>query len=210
MNKPDLSPRQQETLDVILAHIREHGLPPTIREIMTKLKVAYPRGVQRHLEALEQKGYISRDSRSRGITVAERFRDKLSDLSDKIVSLPLLGRIPAGGPMLAEENIEDWITLPTELTKGKQDVFILKTQGDSMIGGGIFDGDLLIVQPQETAQHGDIVVALLGDDATVKRFVQKDNMAYLKAENPAYKNIYPDQEWTVQGKVMAVVRPQVK
>lgn len=210
MNKPDLSPRQQETLDVILAHIREHGLPPTIREIMTKLKVAYPRGVQRHLEALEKKGYISRDSRSRGITVAERFRDKLSDLSDKIISIPLLGRIPAGGPMLAEENIEEWVTLPTELTKGKQDVFILKTQGDSMIGAGIFDGDLLIVQPQETAQHGDIVVALLGDDATVKRFVQKDNMAYLKAENPAYKNIYPDQEWTVQGKVMAVVRPQVK
>lgn len=209
MNDTDLSPRQQQTLDVILDHIRTEGLPPTIREIMTKLKVAYPRGVQRHLEALEKKGYITRDSRSRGITVAERFRTAVSDLSDKIVSLPLLGRIQAGGPMLAEENVEDWVTLPTDLTRGKKDLFMLRAQGDSMIGAGIFDGDLLVVQPQDTANHGDIVVGLIGDDATVKRFVKKNQAAFLKAENPAHKNIYPEQEWSIQGKVMAVVRPHV-
>ena len=205
----ELSPRQQETLEAIQGHIKQHGLPPTIREIMAKLNVAYPRGVQRHLEALEKKGYLTRDSRSRGITLAERLREVAADLSDKIVQIPLLGRIPAGGPMLAEENIEDWITLPTDLTKGKRDVFILRAQGESMIGAGIFDGDLLIVQPQQTAQHGDIVAALLGDDATVKRFIQKDNVAFLKAENPKYQNIYPDQEWQIQGKVTAVVRPHV-
>jgi repressor LexA len=205
----DLSPRQQETFEVIQAHIRKHGLPPTIREIMAALGVAYPRGVQRHLEALEKKGYLTRDSRSRGITLAERFKERLIDVADKITSIPIIGRVPAGGPMLAEENVEEWITLPTNLTKGKRDVFILRAQGDSMIGAGIFDGDLLIVQPQDTANHGEIVVALLGDEATVKRFMQKDNLAFLKAENPKYPNIYPDQQWTIQGKVTAVVRQHV-
>lgn len=205
----ELSPRQQETFDAIQKHIREEGLPPTIREIMAHLDVAYPRGVQRHLEALEKKGYLTRDSRSRGITIAARFREAAASLADNIVRIPLIGRIPAGGPMLAQENIEEWVTLPTDLTQGKRDVFILRTTGDSMIGAGIFDGDLLIVQPQETAKHGDIVVALIGDDATVKRFVQKDNLAYLKAENPKYPNIFPDQEWHIQGKVTAVVRPHV-
>lgn len=211
MNQPnDLPPRQSQTFDVIMDHIKTHGLPPTIREIMLKLKVAYPRGVQRHLEALEKKGYITRDSRSRGITLAQRFRDAASDIGEKIVSLPVIGRVPAGGPLLAEENIEDWVTLPTDLTQGKRDVFILKANGESMIGAGIFDGDLLIVQPVESANHGDIVVAVIGNDATVKRLVQKDNVSYLKAENPAFDNIFPDQEWRVQGKVMAVVRQHVK
>lgn len=216
MTKPDsseLSPRQKQTFDVIVAHIKDHGLPPTIREIMAKLKVAYPRGVQRHLEGLEKKGYITRDSRSRGITLAKRFREQarqaMEDLSDKIAQVPILGRIPAGGPMLAEENIEDWVTLPTDLTKGKRDVFILRAQGDSMIGAGIFDGDLLIIQPTETAENGDIVAALIGDDATVKRLVKRRDATYLKPENPKYQNIYPDQDWHIQGKVMAVVRPHV-
>lgn len=209
MNEP-LSPRQQQTLDVIKRHIDEHGLPPTIREIMAELKVEYPRGVQRHLEALEKKGYITRDSRSRGITLLGKLRQAAADASDAIARIPVLGRIPAGGPLLAEENVEDWVTLPTDLTKGKQDVFILRAQGDSMIGAGIFDGDLLICQPTDQAENGDIVAALIGDDATVKRLVKRRDSAYLKPENPKYDNIYPDQEWKVQGKVMAVVRPQVR
>jgi repressor LexA len=219
MDKQPLSPRQQETLTVIKQYMDEHGLPPTIREIMASLKVAYPRGVQRHLDALEKKGYITRDPRaSRGIRLVEsekpsakgaNWQAALADLADSVVRAPLLGRIPAGGPMLAEENVEDWVTLPTNLTKGKRDVFILRAQGDSMIGAGIFDGDLLVVQPTQSPQHGEIVVALIGDDATVKRFIKKDNLSYLKAENPKYDNIYPDQEWGVQGKVTAVVRPHV-
>lgn len=212
----ELSPRQKETLDFIQKYVAEHGMPPTIREIMSGLGVAYPRGIQRHLEALEKKGYLTRDSRSRGIKLADAVRakvadvnDKLAELMDGVVRLPLIGRVPAGGPMLAEENIEDWVTLPTDLTRGKHDVFILRATGDSMIGAGIFDGDWLIVDPHAPHHHGDIVVALIGDDATVKRFIQKDNLAYLKAENPKYSNIYPDQEWKVQGKVTAVVRPHV-
>ena len=209
MSEHALSPRQQQTFEVIQEHIRSNGLPPTIREIMAKLGVAYPRGVQRHLEALEKKGYITRDSRSRGITLAKRFKEAAADYADNIARVPILGRIMAGGPMLAEQNVEDWVTLPTDLTKGKRDVFILRAQGDSMIGAGIFDGDLLICQPQETADHGDIVAALIGDEATVKRFVKKNESAYLKAENPKYGNIYPDEEWSIQGKVMAVVRQHV-
>ncbi|MEX2210071.1 MAG: transcriptional repressor LexA [Patescibacteria group bacterium] len=204
-----LSPRQRETFDVIQRHIKEHGLPPTIREIMAALKVSYPRGVQRHLEALEKKGYITRDSRSRGITLAQRFREAASDLAEQVTRLPVLGRIPAGGPSLATEYAEDWVTLPTDLTRGKRDVFILRAQGDSMIGAGIFDGDLLIVQPAEEAEHGDIVAALIGEDATVKRLIKRRDAVYLKPENPKYDNIYPDQEWQIQGKVMAVVRPHV-
>ncbi|MEX2043389.1 MAG: transcriptional repressor LexA [Patescibacteria group bacterium] len=213
MSNEELSPRQRETFDVIQRHIKEQGLPPTIREIMAELKVDYPRGVQRHLEALEKKGYITRDSRSRGITIADKFRQVAADVSDAIARVPLLGRIPAGGPMLAEENVEEWVTLPTDLTKGKRDVFILRAQGDSMIGAGIFDGDLLICQPTDTgdeAKNGDIVAALIGDDATVKRLVKRRDATYLQPENPKYENIYPDQEWKVQGKVMAVVRPQVR
>lgn len=218
MNKDqdrELSPRQRQTLDAISRYIEQNGMPPTIREIMADLKVAYPRGVQRHLEALAKKGYITKDARtSRGIKLVKSLREKAqgvaADLADKIVSIPLLGRIPAGGPMLAEENVEEWITLPTDLTKGKRDVFILRAQGDSMIGAGIFDGDLLIIQPQDTAENGDIVAALIGDDATVKRLIKRRDATYLKAENPKYSNIYPDEQWKVQGKVMAVVRPNVK
>lgn len=210
MSNEALSPRQKQTFEVIQKHIKEQGLPPTIREIMAAIKVNYPRGVQRHLEALEKKGYITRDSRSRGITIADKFREVAADVSNAIARVPLLGRIPAGGPMLAEENIEEWVTLPTDLTKGKRDVFILRAQGDSMIGAGIFDGDLLICQPTDHAENGDIVAALIGDDATVKRLVKRRDATYLQPENPKYENIYPDQEWKVQGKVMAVVRPQVR
>ncbi len=206
----ELSPRQRETFEVIQRHIVEHGLPPTIREIMLALKVSSPGGVQRHLAVLEKKGYITRDSRSRGITLAQRFRQAANDLTDQIAKIPVLGRIPAGGPMLAEENIEEWVTLPTDLTRGKRDVFILRAQGDSMIGAGIFDGDLLIVQPADEAEHGDIVAALIGEDATVKRLIKRRDATYLQPENPKYENIYPDQEWQIQGKVMAVVRPHVK
>ncbi len=207
--REELSPRQSETLNVITEYIDKNGLPPTIREIMAGLGVAYPRGVQRHLEALEKKGYITRDSSSRGIRLRDRVKQAVADFGESITRLPIIGRVPAGGPMLAEENIEDWVTLPTDLTRGKQDVFILRTTGDSMIGAGIFDGDWLIVTPTEQANHGDIVVALIGDDATVKRYIKKDNMSFLKAENPNYQNIYPDQEWSIQGRVTAVVRPHV-
>ena len=206
----ELSPRQRETLEAIKSHIEKTSVPPTIREIMTALQVSNPGGVQGHLKALEKKGYIDRDPRSsRGIRLKERLRQVSDAISDQVSQVPILGRIPAGGPMLAEENIEEWVTLPTDLTKGKREVFILRAQGDSMMGAGIFDGDLLIIQPTQDPKHGDIVAALIGDDATVKRFIRKDNMSYLKAENPKYQNVYPDQEWTIQGKVTAVVRPHV-
>ncbi|MSU76276.1 transcriptional repressor LexA [Patescibacteria group bacterium] len=209
----ELSPRQKQTFDAIQKHMAKNDMPPTIRELMKDMKIAYPKGVQGHLDALVKKGYITRDPRaSRGIRLASRFRKAkaaAADLADQITSIPVLGRIPAGGPMLVEENIEDWVTLPTDLTKGKRDVFILKAQGDSMIGAGIFDGDLLIIQPQQQAENGDIVAALIGDDATVKRLVKRRDATYLKPENPKYQNIYPDQDWQIQGKVMAVVRPKV-
>ena len=120
--------------------------------------------------------------------------------------MPLLGHIQAGSPHLAEEQIEEWINLPTSLIKGRRDVFLLKVRGDSMINAGIYEGDLVIVRPTRDVKNNDIVVALLHDEATVKRFIQIKNRAYLKAENPDHKNIYPKEEWMVQGKVVGVIR----
>jgi repressor LexA len=120
--------------------------------------------------------------------------------------VPLLGNIQAGTPHLAEENIEEWINLPQTMIKSRRDVFLLKVRGDSMINAGIYEGDLVIVRPTHDVKNNDIVVALLHDEATVKRFIQIKNRAYLKAENPDYKNIYPKEEWMVQGKVVGVIR----
>ena len=109
-------------------------------------------------------------------------------------------------PMLAEEHIEDWINLPQTLVRNRQDVFLLRVRGDSMKNAGILEDDLVIVKPTKDVKHQDIVVALLHDEATVKRFIKIQNRAYLKPENENYKNIYPQSEWTVQGKVVGVIR----
>ena len=108
--------------------------------------------------------------------------------------------------MLAEEQIEDWLNLPTSLLKGRKDAFLLKVQGMSMKDAGILNGDLVLVKQQKLAEINDIVVALLEDEATVKRLVKKDNKFFLKAENKEYPNIYPEHEWSIQGKVIGVIR----
>jgi repressor LexA len=107
---------------------------------------------------------------------------------------------------MAEEQIEEWVNLPQTLVKGRRDVFLLKVRGESMINAGIYEGDLVIVRPAKEAKNNDIVVALLHDEATVKRLIFVKNRAYLKAENPDFANIYPKEEWTIQGKVVGVIR----
>lgn len=199
----EITSRQKELLSFIIKEIREHKLPPSISEMATFLKVKSKNAIAKLLDSLEKEGYIKTNGKARGIEVLET----LGEVLDKgFFKAPILGNIQAGIPHLAEEQIEDWINLPTTLVRGRRDVFLLRVRGDSMVNAGIHEGDLVIVRPTRDAKHNDIVVALLHDEATVKRFIQIKNRAYLKAENPKYKNIYPKEEWMIQGKVVGVIR----
>jgi repressor LexA len=117
-----------------------------------------------------------------------------------------VGEVAAGMPILAEEHIEEWINLPTSLVKGRKDIFLLRVRGESMINAGIFPRDLVVVQSTKAVKNKDIVVAILEENATVKRFVQEGSKTYLKAENPNFPDIYPEGEWSIQGKVVGVIR----
>lgn len=199
----EITKRQKELLQFIIKQIRDHNLPPSISEMASFLKVSSKNAVAKLLTALEEEGFIKTDGRARGVTVL----DALGDTLEKgLVRVPLLGRIQAGGPTLAEEHVEEWVNLPQTMVKGRRDVFLLKVRGESMINAGIYEGDLVIVRPTKEAKDKDIVVALLHDEATVKRLIYVKNRAYLKAENPDFANIYPKDEWTIQGKVVGVIR----
>jgi repressor LexA len=199
----ELTPKQKNLLDYLSDEIRSKGLPPSISEIALALRVKSKNAVSKLLKSLESKGYIKTTGKARGIEV---LNPEGEPLGRGMMSIPLLGRITAGIPMLAEEQIEDWLNLPVSLIRGRKDVFLLKVQGMSMKDAGILNGDLVLVKQQKIADINDIVVALLEDEATVKRLVKKDNKFYLKAENKEYPNIYPEHEWSIQGKVVGVIR----
>lgn len=199
----ELTPKQKQLLDHLSEEIRRQGIPPSISEIAGSLKLKSKNAVAKLLRSLEDKGYIRRNSKARGIEV---LNPEGEPISRGMLSVPLLGRITAGLPMLAEEQVEDWINLPVSLIKGRKDVFLLRVQGHSMKDAGILDGDLVLVKQQKLAEVNDIVVALLEDEATVKRLVKKEGKYYLKAENKDYPNIYPENEWSIQGKVTGVIR----
>jgi repressor LexA len=198
-----ITDRQKELLQFIVRQIREHNLPPSISEMAQYLEVKSKNAVAKLLQGLEEGGYIVTNGKARGITVLNSLSDSLQK---GMMRVPVLGAVQAGMPHLAEEFIEEWINLPQTLVKGRRDVFLLRVRGDSMINAGIHEGDLVIVRPTREAKHNDIVVALLHDEATVKRYIQVKNRVYLKAENPDYPNIYPKEEWMVQGKVVGVIR----
>jgi repressor LexA len=199
----EITKRQKQLLQFIIKQIREHNLPPSISEMATYLKVRSKNAVAKLLASLEQSGHIKTDGRARGVTVLDTLGEALEK---NLIRVPLLGFIQAGSPHLAEEQIEEWINLPQTMVKGRRDVFLLRVRGDSMKNAGIFEGDLVIVKPVKEAKNRDIVVALLHDEATVKRLIYVKNRAYLKAENPDFENIYPQTEWTIQGKVVGVIR----
>lgn len=199
----ELTPKQKQLLDLLSDEIRTQGLPPSISEIAKGLKLKSKNAVSKLLKSLEEKGFIRRSSKARGIEV---LNPEGEAMGLGMISLPVIGRVTAGLPMLAEEQIEDWLNLPSSLVRGRKDVFLLRVQGRSMKDAGILDGDLVIVKQQKLAEINEIVVALLDDEATVKRLVKKDNKFYLKAENKEYPNIYPEHEWSIQGKVIGVIR----
>ncbi len=198
-----LTDKQAKLLSFIISEIREKRLPPSLSEMASFLKVSSKNAVSKLLIQLEEKGYIKTSGKARGIEVLQTMGESIQK---GIFSAPLIGSVQAGMPMLAEEHIEDWINLPQTLTKNRRDVFLLRVRGDSMKNAGMLEGDLVIVKPTKDVKHNDIVVALLHDEATVKRFIKIQNRVYLKPENENYKNIYPQEEWTVQGKVVGVIR----
>ena len=200
---PDLSQRQTKILEFIKQEIRKKGYPPAVREIGEAVGLLSSSTVHGHLQTLEDKGYIRRDpTKPRAIEIL----DSSSDLLDakKVVHIPVVGRVTAGQPILAVENIEGTFPLPADLVR-QDNVFMLKVQGESMIGAGILDGDFIIVRQQNEARNGEIVVALIGDEATVKRFFKERTLIRLQPENPSMEPIY-SQDVSILGKVVGVFR----
>lgn len=197
-----LTRRQAEILTFIQRYSDTHGYPPSVREIGRALGLTSSSTVHSHLAALEKKGYLHRDpSKPRALEI---LRDEHAMPPKKLVPLPVVGRVAAGTPILAEENIEDYLPLPAEFLRDG-DGFILHVRGDSMIDAGIHDGDYLIVRKQPTARDGDIVVARLEDEATVKRFYREDGQVRLQPANAAMEPILI-REVHIEGKVVGLIR----
>jgi len=197
-----LTPRQQEIYDYLSSHLSLQGYPPTLREICAEFGMKSTRAASDHLQALERKGYISRArDRSRGIEIMGPRPGGMG------TSVPLVGRIAAGEPILAQENITERITLDPQLLAGEGN-FLLEVEGESMIDAHICPGDYILVRPQDTADSGDIVVAMLEDEATVKRLDLQEGGLRLLPENSTMKPIeIPDPEsLKILGKVVGLVR----
>ena len=206
--KPKLTARQQEMLDYIEHETSSTGVPPSIRQIGTALGISSTNGVRLHLQALQKKGYIRRSQRtSRGIVSLNRLSNAVSPSRSTTVDIPILGRVAAGTPIMAAENHEGSLTLDASLIKG-QESFALRVNGDSMINAGILDGDIVVVRLQQGADNGDIVVALMDEEATVKRFFREKDAIRLQPENPSMAPIY-STDVEICGKVVALVRRHV-
>ena len=198
----ELTFRQKEILNFISQAVQDRGYPPTLREIGRKFKIASTNGVRTILETLEKKGYIKRHPLlSRGIELIQSIRPNFT-------LIPVVGRIAAGLPILAVENIETHLAVDkTFLPSGE--IFSLKVVGDSMRDAGILDGDYVLARRQETAEKGDIVVAVIGEEATVKKYVPLKNMIRLEPENPDYEAIIVDKKapgFFIAGKVIGLMR----
>lgn len=200
----ELTKRQQQILDFIRGEIHRCGYPPSVREIGEAIGLSSSSTVHSHLAALESKGYLRRDpSKPRALEVLDfRETDRGIDYGS-VRAVPVVGQVAAGQPILAAENIEQTMSLPTEMADDQ--TFILRVRGDSMIEAGILDGDFVVVRQQPTATNGDIVVAMLEDSATVKTFYRETDCIRLQPENSTMEPIY-SRDVTILGKVVALFR----
>ena len=204
--------RQQRILDAIRAFTAERGYPPSVREIGERVGLSSSSTVQSHLKTLERRGLLKRDptkpralvpSGPRDIVYPERNRGAGGD-NGKVAHLPIVGKVAAGVPITAVENVEDTFALPSGFVRDPN-AFILKVSGDSMVDAAILDGDLVVVKPSPDAKNGEIVVAMLDGEATVKRFYREPSRIRLQPENRSMTPIYAD-DVTIVGRVEAVIR----
>lgn len=203
MSFDDLSKKQFEVLKFIKNEINKKGYPPSVREICDAVQLKSTSTVHGHLERLEKKGYIRRDpTKPRAIEVLDGESNVFT--RKEMVELPIVGKVTAGLPILAEQNIEDTFPVPVDYV-GNSTAFMLVVKGDSMVNAGIFDGDYVIVRQQSVAKNGEIVVALLNDEATVKTFYKEKDYFRLQPENPYLLPIIT-KELSILGKVIGVFR----
>ncbi|RGU95064.1 transcriptional repressor LexA [Clostridium sp. AF15-17LB] len=202
MAQGKISPKQQEILEYIKAQILERGFPPAVRDICEAVNLKSTSSVHSHLETLEKNGYIRRDpTKPRAIEILD---DSFNFTRREMVNVPILGRVAAGEPILAEQNIENYFPIPMEYMPNKQ-TFMLKVKGESMINAGILDGDYVLVEERKTARNGEMVVALVEDGATVKSFYKEEGIIRLQPQNDTMDPIIV-RDVQILGKVIGVFR----
>ena len=202
MGQGKISPKQKEILEYIKSQILERGFPPAVRDICEAVHLKSTSSVHSHLETLEKNGYIRRDpTKPRAIEILD---DSFNFMRREMVNVPIIGRVAAGEPILAEQNIENYFPIPMEYMPNNQ-TFILKVKGESMINAGILDGDMVLVEQRSTARNGEMVVALIEDGATVKTFYKEDGIIRLQPENDTMDPIMVT-DVQILGKVIGIFR----
>lgn len=199
-----MTKRQEAVLQYTMDYIQREGYPPSIREIGVHFGIGSLRGVTVHLDALEKKGFIERSNLPRSIRIVH----PTFQTGARVRMLPLLGQIAAGAPILAQEHVEDLIPVPTDMVRNMEGAFLLRVKGDSMSGEGILPRDLVVIKPQQVANHGDLVAVLIGDEATVKRIHFDRNRIRLVPSNPAYEPIEVQESDNARiiGRVVGMMR----
>jgi len=211
VKKETLTQKQSDVLKGIYEFIAGNSYPPSIRDLAKILGFSSPKGAGDHLAVLEKKGYIQKNSSARSIKLTEKafwYLGIQNPSAEKNVDyLPLLGSIAAGKPIFTEENIQEYVPVSAKIMGKTKGQFLLKVKGESMSGDHIIDGDTIIVRTQNTAENGDIVVALVGNEAVVKRFYRRDDgVIELRSSNPLYEPIIAENSLTIQGRVIAIYR----
>jgi repressor LexA len=207
MSKIKLTDRQEEILKYVNSYREINGFPPTIREIAKHFGISSTFGVKKHLDALVKKGYLHIESNaSRGISTIPN--EEIIEKNEIFSKIPIVGRVAAGFPILAEQNIEGSLIIDPSFIKKNEDCFALKVKGDSMIKAGIFEGDYVIVIPRTEVKNGDIIVAMIDDEATVKTFESRNGEIRLLPENDNYRpiEIKGNLSFSIAGKVKGIIR----